>query len=84
MSHNIDKDDQHSWKGFPLTDDLLGVGFNPKKTKMFICQRGDCKCERLSTRHYGHTFNQYSRGMVMHSSIPNCFGDTPINQQTID
>lgn len=76
--------DKHSWKQVDFDESELKAGFNPKWNKKHICKRGDCRCERITSISRQDTFYQYSRQGIMYNERPLCFGDTPINQQTID
>jgi hypothetical protein len=73
--------DEHIWIQVPLSDGLKSVGFSSKKTDSFVCSR--CKCKKLVT-HKPVLIEQFQRELQMYNEEPKCFGDTPINEQTID
>lgn len=91
MSHNIDKEDQHSWKEVPISacgitqKDLDQIMRGLKLKSVHICERGDCKCIRTCVGGYGQSTYTYSRSGTYYSTDrPDCFGDIPINEQKID
>lgn len=71
------KIERHKWKEVDLPQDL-----KPDFKAMHICTRGDCKCKRLTSR-YDNSLN-YNRSGIIYTKAPECYGDVPINNQTID
>lgn len=68
--------DKHKWQEVPVPDNLKDTF-----KRLDICNRGDCKCERLTSK-----FNifQYIRDKQFYNFVPRCYGDTPLNKQGID
>ena len=71
------KSERHKWKKVDLPEKLK---YDFKA--MHVCVRGDCKCERL-TSVYDNSYH-YDRSGMYYDTAPECYGDTPINEQTID
>lgn len=71
------KVEKHKWKQVDLPEKL-----KPEFKAMHICVRGDCKCERLTSSY--DNLPTYSRSGIIYDRTPECYGDIPINNQTID
>ena len=68
---------KHKWEKVDLPDNLK-TDFKAKH----ICTRGDCKCERLTGRY--DSIYIYERYGQIYDTAPDCYGDIPVNDQTID
>lgn len=71
------KREHHKWKLVNLPE-----GLKPDFKAKHVCVRGDCKCERF-TSSFDNRF-QYERSGQLYDTVPECYGDVPINNQTID
>ena len=69
----------HRWKRVAVPENLQDTFQD-----MYICQRGDCKCEKLLALREGRIYAQYTRSKQFYNQDPGCLGDIPLNQQTID
>lgn len=67
---------QHRWKEVEVPKDLSDT-FAHK----YVCIRGDCRTEKLVGRDH---VAQYIRERQFYTYAPECYGDTPLNEQTID
>lgn len=70
--------EKHKWIEVPLKDTGLSV------IKREKCIRGECNCERTTYFMMGLTGYMYSRDGQVYSLAPECHGDIPLNDQTID
>lgn len=67
--------DKHKWKELPVPQ-----GDNKYTKSIHVCTR--CKCYRFISNYRDV---QYEREKQMYGNTrPDCFGDIPINEQTID
>lgn len=69
----------HKWKIVEVPERLKEAFYQKQ-----VCTRGECKCEKLTTISRGRTYYQYCRDGQCYSNAPECFGDTPLNDQGID
>lgn len=73
----MNPEDKHKWS-LPLKPNK---GLRDTFDRAWICTR--CRCERLRSKR--DNILMYSReGIHYGTTRPNCFGETPINDQTID
>lgn len=66
----------HKWISVEMTEEE-----KQEWTGKFICTRGDCKCEKFTFNLLGVTGSIYERNRMIYNKMPECWGDTPINEQ---
>lgn len=66
----------HKWREIEIPEKNKGA-----YKKMFKCVRGECGC----IKYIGlDNFAQYERAKHLFSQAPDCYGDIPLSQQSIN